>query len=75
MYDGVSFEKEYNDIQTWFLKIQTKFSHLPTINQELNEEVSTKTTDLEADNKFLQNEVKEAGFENIKVCQEAILIE
>lgn len=73
LYDGVSFEKEYNDIQTWFLKIQTNIQSSTKIIKELNEEFLPKQLILEADNKFLQNEVKEAGFENIKVCQEAIL--
>lgn len=73
LYSGVNFEKEYNDIQTGFVKTQANIQTSATIIKGLKEELFPKQKTFETDKVNLENEVKIVGFEDLKTCQLAIL--
>ncbi len=73
LYSGANFEKEYNDIQTWFVKTQANIQSSTKIIKDLNEELSPKQKTFETDKLNLENQVKLVGFEDLKTCQSAIL--
>jgi hypothetical protein len=73
LYSGVNFEKEYNDIQTGFVKTQANIQTSATIIKGLKEELFPKQKTFETDKVNLENEVKLVGFEDLKTCQLAIL--
>jgi exonuclease SbcC len=73
LYSGASFEKEYNDIQTWFVKTQANIQSSAKIIKDLKEEVFPKQKTFETDKITLENQVKLVGFEDLKTCQSAIL--
>lgn len=72
-YSGAGFEKEYNDIQTWFVKTQANIQSSEKIIAELKEEFSPKQKIVEIEKNILENKIKTAGFEDLKTCQTAIL--
>ncbi|MFN3489201.1 MAG: SbcC/MukB-like Walker B domain-containing protein, partial [Emticicia sp.] len=73
LYSGASFEKEYNDIQTWFVKTQANIQSSTKISIDLKEELLPKQKAFETDKISLENQVKSVGFEDLKNCQTAIL--
>lgn len=73
LYTGASFEKEYNDIQTGFVKTQANIQTSTKIIKGLKEELFPKQKTFETDKVNLENEVKLVGFEDLKTCQLAIL--
>lgn len=73
LYGGAGFEKEYNDIQTWFVKTQANIQSSTKIIKELKEELLPKQKTFETDKVNLENQVKLVGFEDVKACQAAIL--
>ena len=73
LYNGAGFEKEYNDIQTLFVKTQANIqSSTKTIN-ELKEEFTPKQKLFETEKNILENKIKNIGFDDLKTCQVAIL--
>lgn len=73
LYSGVSFEKEYNEIQTWFVKTQANIQSSAKIIKDLKEELLPKQKAFEIDKNSLENQIKLVGFEDLKSCQLAIL--
>lgn len=73
LYDGEDFEKEYNHIQTWFVKTQANIQTSTKVISELNEEILPKQKTYEFEKNNLEKEVKLAGFEDLINCQAAIL--
>lgn len=73
LYVGANFEKEYNDIQTWFVKTQANIQSSTKIIKELKNELLPKQKDFETDKINLENQIKLVGFEDLKACQAAIL--
>lgn len=73
LYGGAGFEKDYNDIQTWFVKTQANIQSSTKIIKELKEELLPKQKAFEAEKVNLENQVKLVGFEDLKSCQTAIL--
>lgn len=73
LYSGASFEKEYNDIQTGFVKTQANIQTSTKIIKDLKEELLPQQKTFETDKVNLENEVKIVGFEDLKTCQLAIL--
>jgi exonuclease SbcC len=73
LYNGNDFEKEYNDIQTGFLKTQTNIQSSEKAIGEIKQEILPKQKTFESDSQTLESQVKKAGFENVKICQQSIL--
>ncbi|CAH0993903.1 hypothetical protein EMA8858_00008 [Emticicia aquatica] len=73
LYNGVNFEKEYNEIQTWFVKTQANIQSSKKIISELKEEILPKQKIHENEKINLENQIKNIGFEDLKTCQLAIL--
>lgn len=73
LYNGASFEKEYNDIQTWFVKTQANIQISTKTIKDLKDELIPKQKVFETDKTILENQVKLVGFEDLKTCQSAIL--
>jgi len=73
LYSGMGFEKEYNDIQTGFVKTHANIQFSTKIIKDLKEEISPKQKTFETDTANLENQVKLVGFEDLKTCQSAIL--
>ncbi len=73
LYGGLNFEKDYNDIQTWFVKTQANIQSSVKIIKELKEELFPKQKNFETDKSNLETQVKLVGFEDVKACQAAIL--
>lgn len=73
LYNGTNFEKEYNEIQTWFVKTQANIQSSNKIIKELKEELLPKQKTFDSDKTALENQVKLVGFEDLKSCQAAIL--
>ncbi len=73
LYNGLSFEKEYNDIQTSFVKTQANIQSSFKIIKDLKDELSPKQKIFEIEKVNLENQVKLVGFEDLKTCQSAIL--
>jgi len=73
LYSGTSFEKEYNDIQTGFVKTQANIQFSTKIIKDIKEEISPKQKTFDTEQVNLENQVKLVGFEDLKTCQLAIL--
>lgn len=73
LYSGVNFEKEYNDIQTWFVKTQANIQSSTKTIKELNDDILPKQKAFEVDKTALEGQIKLVGFEDLKSCQAAIL--
>ncbi|MFY7912631.1 MAG: AAA family ATPase [Emticicia sp.] len=73
LYGGANFEKEYNDIQTWFVKTQANIQSSNKTIKELKDELLPKQKTFETDRVALESQVKLVGFEDLKSCQAAIL--
>lgn len=73
LYSGTSFEKEYNDIQTGFVKTQANIQFSTKIIKDIKTEISPKQKMFDTEQVNLENQVKLVGFEDLKTCQLAIL--
>jgi exonuclease SbcC len=73
LYNGASFEKECNDIQTGFVKTQANIQSSTKIIKDLKDEFLPKQKTFETEQVNLENQVKLVGFEDLKTCQSAIL--
>lgn len=73
LYFGLNFEKEYNDIQTGFVKTQANIQSSDKIIKDLKEELLPKKKAFQIDKSRLENQIKLVGFEDLKSCQSVIL--
>ncbi|GGD74355.1 nuclease SbcCD subunit C [Emticicia aquatilis] len=73
LYSGANFEKEYNAIQTGFVKTQANIQSSNKTIKELKDELLPKQKTFETDKVVLESQVKLVGFEDLKSCQAAIL--
>lgn len=73
LYFGLNFEKEYNDVQTGFVKTQANIQSSDKIIKDLKEELLPKQKAFEIDKSRLENQIKLVGFEDLKSCQSVIL--
>jgi len=73
LYFGLNFEKEYNDVQTGFVKTQANIQSSDKIIKDLKEELLPKKKAFQIDKSRLENQIKLVGFEDLKSCQSVIL--
>jgi exonuclease SbcC len=73
LYFGLNFEKEYNDVQTVFVKTQANIQSSDKIIKDLKEELLPKKKAFQIDKSRLENQIKLVGFEDLKSCQSVIL--
>jgi hypothetical protein len=66
LYNGASFEKECNDIQTGFVKTQANIQSSTKIIKDLKDEFLPKQKTFETEQVNLENQVKLVGFEDLK---------